>query len=68
MSDEFIQTLAEMMGVFANSRQVDEFLYYRWVGECEIDTSLIQADGTDSVRDGSDNLASENDANQKLTS
>jgi len=57
MSDKLIETLAEMMGVIAGSRHGNQFLNDQRVGECKIDTSLIEADGTDSMWDSGDDLA-----------
>jgi hypothetical protein len=68
MSDKLVQTLPEVMGVIACGRQSDEFLDYRRVGECEIDSSLVEADGTDGVRNGGHNLALVSIWKQKLTS
>ena len=56
MSDELVETLTKVMGVVAHRRQGDEFLDDRWVSKGEIDTCLIETDGTDSVGDGADDL------------
>lgn len=58
MSDKFIETLSNMVGVIACGGESDEFLNDRWVCEGEIDTSLIEADGTNCMRDSTDDLKS----------
>lgn len=61
MSDKLVETLTQVMGIVAHRRQGYEFLDDRWVGKGEIDTGLIETDGTDSMGDGADDLELVND-------